>query len=109
MELRGLLKEQKSAECKEKESTDVSGNSSDGQAELKKSLETQQAATKEDPKVTKLSKERGKKNLKEMSDGENPVTNVSTADEMDRPGIQCPSHSKSLKQHATRHRVCVIL
>ncbi|XP_075312442.1 CDK5 regulatory subunit-associated protein 2 isoform X4 [Odontesthes bonariensis] len=107
MELRGLLKEQKSAECKEKESTDVSGNSSDGQAELKKSLETQQAATKDDSKVTKLSKERGKKNLKEMSDGENPVTTVSTADEGDSPEIQCPSHSKSIKQHVTRHRAAV--
>ncbi|XP_072227758.1 uncharacterized protein [Leuresthes tenuis] len=107
MELRGLLKEQKSAECKEKESTDVSGNSSDGQAELKKSLETQQAATKEDSKVTKLSKERGKKNLKEMSDGEDPVTTVSTADKMDSAEMKCPSHSKSLKQHVTRHRAGV--
>uniref|UniRef100_H3DN36 CDK5 regulatory subunit-associated protein 2/Myomegalin coiled coil domain-containing protein n=1 Tax=Tetraodon nigroviridis TaxID=99883 RepID=H3DN36_TETNG len=31
--LRGLLKEQKSTECKEKESADASGDSSDGQAE----------------------------------------------------------------------------
>lgn len=40
-ELRGLLKEQKSAECKEKESTDASssGNSSDGQAEPRRSAE----------------------------------------------------------------------
>nr|XP_019937557.1 PREDICTED: CDK5 regulatory subunit-associated protein 2 isoform X6 [Paralichthys olivaceus] len=40
VEMRGLLKEQKSAECKEKESTDASGNSSDGQAELRQSMET---------------------------------------------------------------------
>ncbi|TWW66400.1 CDK5 regulatory subunit-associated protein 2 [Takifugu flavidus] len=42
-ELRGLLKEQKSAECKEKESADASGDSSDGQAELRRSLETLQS------------------------------------------------------------------
>ncbi|XP_061703679.1 CDK5 regulatory subunit-associated protein 2 isoform X1 [Syngnathoides biaculeatus] len=57
VQLRGLLKEQKSNECKEKESTDASGNSSDGQAELRRSRETLlrvQAKNNEDegPKVT---------------------------------------------------------
>ncbi|XP_077353236.1 CDK5 regulatory subunit-associated protein 2 isoform X3 [Festucalex cinctus] len=41
-QLHGLLKEQKSSECKEKESTDSSGNSSDGQADLRRSRETLQ-------------------------------------------------------------------
>lgn len=40
--LQGLLKEHKSTECKEKESADASGNSSDGQAELRTSLESLQ-------------------------------------------------------------------
>ncbi|XP_024155482.1 CDK5 regulatory subunit-associated protein 2 isoform X3 [Oryzias melastigma] len=41
--LRGLLKEHKSTESKEKESRDASGNSSDGPADLRKSLETLEA------------------------------------------------------------------
>uniref|UniRef100_A0A8C8DSA4 CDK5 regulatory subunit-associated protein 2/Myomegalin coiled coil domain-containing protein n=1 Tax=Oryzias sinensis TaxID=183150 RepID=A0A8C8DSA4_9TELE len=41
--LRGLLKEHKSTESKEKESRDASGNSSDGPTDLRKSLETLEA------------------------------------------------------------------
>ncbi|XP_078812333.1 CDK5 regulatory subunit-associated protein 2 isoform X3 [Oryzias latipes] len=41
--LRGLLKEHKSTESKEKESRDTSGNSSDGPTDLRKSLETLEA------------------------------------------------------------------
>ncbi|RVE65985.1 hypothetical protein OJAV_G00122060 [Oryzias javanicus] len=41
--LRGLLKEHKSTESKEKESREASGNSSDGPADLRKSLETLEA------------------------------------------------------------------
>lgn len=51
-ELRGLLKEQKSTECKEKESADASGESSDGQAELRRSLETLQSDSQSGSSVT---------------------------------------------------------
>ncbi|CAG5867677.1 unnamed protein product [Menidia menidia] len=101
MELRGLLKEQKSAECKEKESTDASGNSSDGQAELRKSVEPPPAATKEDSKVIKLQKERGKQNFL-LSEGETLVTTESTAEEMESSEMK--PHSKNSRQHAARLR-----
>ncbi|XP_041825262.1 CDK5 regulatory subunit-associated protein 2 isoform X3 [Melanotaenia boesemani] len=107
LELRGLLKEQKSTECKEKESIDASGNSSDGQAELRKSSETLQAAAEEVSKVIKLSKERGENKSEEVSDGETPVSTVSTADEMGRPKTQYQSHHKSTKEHVTRYRAGV--
>ncbi|XP_073333749.1 CDK5 regulatory subunit-associated protein 2 isoform X4 [Pagrus major] len=86
-ELRGLLKEQKSTECKEKESTDASGNTSDGQAELRKSVETLQVESKGHSKVSNLSKE--------VSDGETPVT----AEGMESP----QSQNKSAVQHVSRH------
>ncbi|XP_061555293.1 CDK5 regulatory subunit-associated protein 2 isoform X3 [Phycodurus eques] len=57
VQLRGLLKEQKSSESKEKESTDASGNSSDGQAELRRSRETLRAQTKD--KEEEGAKDRG--------------------------------------------------
>ncbi|XP_070780479.1 CDK5 regulatory subunit-associated protein 2 [Enoplosus armatus] len=98
VELRGLLKEQKSTECKEKESTDASGNSSDGQAELRRSVETLQAESKGHSKVINLSKE--------VSDGETLVTTeliVSTTEWMEGPQTEDQSHSKSAKQHAARH------
>ncbi|CAI5667291.1 unnamed protein product [Oreochromis niloticus] len=100
-ELRGLLKEQKSSEYKEKESTDASGNSSEGQAELRKSLE---ALDTEDAKVTKLSKKRGGKKWNEISEGESPITNVSTADDEESPRTNRQPHSNSEKQHFARHR-----
>ncbi|KAM6901049.1 CDK5 regulatory subunit-associated protein 2 [Lycodopsis pacificus] len=105
VELRGLLKEQKSTECKEKESTDASGNSSDGQAELKRSLETLQAESHGQPTVINLSKEKGEKTSVEVTDGESPVTAemiVSTTEGMESPQTKGQSHSKSTKQHVTR-------
>ncbi|XP_034458289.1 CDK5 regulatory subunit-associated protein 2 isoform X14 [Hippoglossus hippoglossus] len=97
--LRGLLKEQKSAECKEKESTDASGNSSDGQAELRQSMETL---------LVEVSNEKGEKNSHEVPDGETPVTTevvVSTAGGMERPKTKGPGqpHIQSGKQDVTRH------
>ncbi|KAM8742927.1 CDK5 regulatory subunit-associated protein 2 isoform 3-T3 [Acanthopagrus schlegelii] len=86
-ELRGLLKEQKSTECKEKESTDASGNSSDGQAELRKSVETLPVESKAHSQVSSLSKD--------MSDGQTPVTTE---------GMESPqSQNKSAMQHVSRH------
>ncbi|XP_069571754.1 CDK5 regulatory subunit-associated protein 2 [Brachyistius frenatus] len=107
VELRGLLKEQKSTECKEKESTDASGNSSEGQAELRTSLETLNTGAKGASVVIKLSKERGEKKPNELSDEEMPVTAVSTVDELESPITKCTSHGKSAKQHFTRHRAGV--
>ncbi|XP_040013049.1 CDK5 regulatory subunit-associated protein 2 isoform X3 [Xiphias gladius] len=97
VELRGLLKEQKSTECKEKESTDASGNSSDGQAELRQGMETPQV---------KMSKEKGEKNSNELSDGETTVTSevvVSTAEGMESPQTKGQSQSKSGKQDVAKH------
>ncbi|XP_071322292.1 CDK5 regulatory subunit-associated protein 2 isoform X2 [Trachinotus anak] len=96
VELRGLLKEQKSTECKEKESTDASGNSSDGQAELRQSMETLQV---------KKSKEKGEKSSNEVSDGETPVTTdviVSTAEEMESPQTTSQSHRKNGREDVTK-------
>lgn len=112
VELRGLLKEQKSTECKEKESTDASGNSSDGQAELKRSLETLQAESHGQPTVINLSKEKGEKTSVEVTDGETPVTTemiVSTTEGMESPQTKGQSHSKSTKQHVTRQGVSFVL
>ncbi|KAM9794762.1 CDK5 regulatory subunit-associated protein 2 isoform 6-T7 [Syngnathus typhle] len=50
--LRGLLKEQKSSEHKEKESTDASGDSSDGQADLRRARETLQGKDEEGAPAT---------------------------------------------------------
>ncbi|XP_042365374.1 CDK5 regulatory subunit-associated protein 2 isoform X2 [Plectropomus leopardus] len=102
-ELRGLLKEQKSTECKEKESRDASGSSSDGQAELRKSTETLQPLSKGHFKVNSLLRE---KNSSEMSDWESLVTTeltVSTTEGMESPQTKGQSHSKSAKQHVARH------
>ncbi|XP_054874995.1 CDK5 regulatory subunit-associated protein 2 isoform X2 [Amphiprion ocellaris] len=106
-ELRGLLKEQKSKECKEKESTDASGNSSEGQADLRTSVETLQAEDQGDSKVIKLLKERREKKWNEVSDGKVPVTTFSTADEKESPLTECQLNSKSAKHHVTRHRAGV--
>lgn len=86
--LRGLLKEQKSTECKEKESADASGDSSDGQAELRRSLETLQTESR---------------NRFSVSDGDNSVAStpvVSSTDGMVNPQIKHPSYRRSPK-----HRV----
>ncbi|KAM7392630.1 hypothetical protein PAMA_007649 [Pampus argenteus] len=102
VELQGLLKEQKSTECKEKESTDASGNSSDGQAELRQRVETLQAGAKGHSKVSRLSKHKGEKSSNEVSGGEIPVTTeliVSPAEESLQTRGQ--SHSKSTKHAAS--------
>ncbi|XP_039636463.1 CDK5 regulatory subunit-associated protein 2 isoform X10 [Perca fluviatilis] len=104
VKLRGLLKEQKSTECKEKESTDASGNSSDGQAELR-SVDTQ-AESKGHSKVLNPSKEKGEKNSNVVSNGDTPVTTeliVSTTEGMESPYTKGQLHSKSAKQHVARH------
>ncbi|XP_061589722.1 CDK5 regulatory subunit-associated protein 2 isoform X1 [Cololabis saira] len=106
-ELRGLLKEQKSAECKEKESTDVSGNTSDGQAELRRSLETLHAEAKDYSGVIRLLKERGEKKLSDVSDGETPVTTAVAADEIKSPQRQSQPQTKGPKQHFARQRASV--
>ncbi|XP_053196350.1 CDK5 regulatory subunit-associated protein 2 isoform X2 [Scomber japonicus] len=106
VELRGLLKEQTSTECKEKESTDASGNSSDGQAELRQSLETLQAGAEGHSKVTRLSKDKGEKISNEVPDEEIPVTMgliVSTEEGSEGLQTKGQSYSKSAKQHVTKH------
>lgn len=108
-QLQGLIKEQKSTECKEKESTDISGNSSDEQAELRNSLETLKAEANHNFKDIKLLKERAEKKSNDVSDGETPLTSVSTADEMESPKHQCQSQGKRAKQLVTRHRVGFML
>lgn len=84
----GLLKEQKSTECKEKESADASGDSSDGQAELRRSLKTDSQARSDGFPV---------------SDGSNTVALtpvVSDLDGMVNLQIKNLSHRRS-----TKHRV----
>lgn len=98
-ELQGLLKEQKSNECKEKESTDASGNSSDGQAELRRSVDSLQDESKVLSEVINVSKE--------VADGETPVTTeptISNTDVMASP----KSHSKSAMQHVAKHGVSCV-
>ncbi|PWA26806.1 hypothetical protein CCH79_00001062 [Gambusia affinis] len=97
LKLWGLLKEQKSTECKEKESADVSGSSSDGQAELRRTLEMPQSTPKRGSMVFKSPKQTTKKSSK-ASAGETSTTNVSSADENPKP--QSKTHHKSPKQHA---------
>ncbi|XP_027882324.1 CDK5 regulatory subunit-associated protein 2 isoform X1 [Xiphophorus couchianus] len=104
LKLWGLLKELKSTECKEKESADVSGSSSDMQAELRRTLETLQSNPKLVSMVFKSPKQTTKKSSK-ASAGETAVTNVSSADENPKP--QSKTHHKSPKQHVTRHRAGV--
>ncbi|XP_014899100.1 CDK5 regulatory subunit-associated protein 2 isoform X9 [Poecilia latipinna] len=104
LKLWGLLKEQKSTECKEKESADVSGNSSDGQAELRRSLETLQSNPKRGSTIFKSPKQTPKKSSKVLA-SETAVTNVSSADEYPQP--QSKTYHKSPKQHVTRHRAGV--
>uniref|UniRef100_A0A1A7YZQ5 CDK5 regulatory subunit associated protein 2 n=1 Tax=Iconisemion striatum TaxID=60296 RepID=A0A1A7YZQ5_9TELE len=99
--LRGLLKEQKSTEFKEKESKDASGNSSDGQAELRKSLEMLHAKSKDGSKVFEESRE---KKSGEVSERETPVTTDGTADETESSKPQSQSPSRRAKQHVSRHR-----
>lgn len=106
--LQGAVKEQKSTECKEKESIDISENSSDGQAELRKSLETLQAEPNHNFMDIRLLKEKAEKS-DEVSDGKTHLTSVSTADEMESPKPQHQTQSKRAEQLVTRHRVGFIL
>lgn len=99
--LQGVLKEQKSTECKEKESVEISGNCSDGQAELRKSLETLQAEPNHNFNDIKLLKERAEKS-NEVLDGN---ISVSTADEMESSKPQHQTHSKRANQLVARRRV----
>ncbi|XP_026152764.1 CDK5 regulatory subunit-associated protein 2 isoform X2 [Mastacembelus armatus] len=104
VELRGLLKEQKSTECKEKESTDASGNSSDGQADLKQCMETLKPETKDNSKAIKLLKEKREKKCNEVLEGETPVTTELIVTEgMESPQPQGHSQIKSTKLHVARH------
>ncbi|XP_028274258.1 CDK5 regulatory subunit-associated protein 2 isoform X2 [Parambassis ranga] len=106
-ELRGLLKEQKSTECKEKESTDASGNSSEGLAESRRSDEALHARVKGDSKSFKLLKERGAKKSDEVSEDEISVTTVSAADKKENLPTKGQAHNRSAKQHVTRQRASV--
>lgn len=94
-QLRGLLKEQTSTEWKEKESADVSGNSSDVQAD--------RAAGRSQSKVVDPSK---------VSDGNAAVTTeitasstVSSTEWEESPETKDQSHRKRPKQHTARHGV----
>ncbi|XP_060917461.1 CDK5 regulatory subunit-associated protein 2 isoform X3 [Labrus mixtus] len=100
VELRGLLKEQKSSESKEKESRDASGNSSDGQAELRRSAESLQGEAGGHTKVMNLPTEEGDKNSYKMSDGER---HVSTTEGTKNPPTNGQTLNKSAKQHVTNH------
>ncbi|XP_041666667.1 CDK5 regulatory subunit-associated protein 2 isoform X2 [Cheilinus undulatus] len=99
-ELRGLLKEHKSTESKEKESRDASGNSSDGQSELRRSVESLQAETEGHSKVVNLPAEEEDGKSYRMSDGER---SVSTTEERKNLQTKGQTQSKSVKQHATKH------
>nr|XP_020476697.1 CDK5 regulatory subunit-associated protein 2 isoform X3 [Monopterus albus] len=109
-ELRGLLKEQTSTECKEKENIDASGNSTEEQAELKQSMETLQSESKGHSKVIRLLNESREKMSNEESEGETPVTSeliVSTTEVIESSQSKGQSHSKRAKHHVARHGVGV--
>lgn len=105
--MRGLLKEQKSTECKERESTDASGSSSDIQAELRESVETLPCDTQaESHGQSEVIKQPG------VSDGKTAVTSepiVSTTDGMACPQTKGQPHRKSAKQYNARHGVSFVL
>ncbi|KAM3874007.1 CDK5 regulatory subunit-associated protein 2 [Diretmus argenteus] len=105
-ELRGRLKEEKSTESKEKESADTSGDSSDGQAELRKTVERLRVEAKGHRKVISLLKECLGRNSGEVSDGETHVTTeliVSMVQEMENQQTKGQLHSRRGKQYITRH------
>ncbi|AWP15484.1 putative CDK5 regulatory subunit-associated protein 2 [Scophthalmus maximus] len=90
VELRGLLKEHKSTECKEKESTDASGNSSDGQAELRQSMEALSV---------KLSNEKGERNSQHVSGGETLIT----TEGIESPQTKGQTHTTGGKHNVAKH------
>lgn len=92
-QLRGLLKEQLSTEWKEKESADASGNSSDVQAEAKRTAGCSQSKVSEPCTV---------------SDEKVPVTTeliASSTEWEESPETKSQSHKKRQKQHNVRHGV----
>lgn len=100
------MKEQKSTESKERASTNVSGNSSDGQTELSQGIEKSQAESKGHSKLL-----RGK-NTKEVSDAEIPVTTqliVSAAEGTEGLLTEGQTHNTSVKQHVATHGVRFVL
>lgn len=112
VELQGLLKEQKSTESKERESTNTSGNSSDGQTELTQSVEKAQTESKGHSKLLGEKGEKILKNTKEVSDEEIHVTTrliVSTAEGIESPQTEGQTHSGSVKHYIARHGVSFVL
>ncbi|XP_030005659.1 CDK5 regulatory subunit-associated protein 2 isoform X2 [Sphaeramia orbicularis] len=109
VKLRGLLKEHTSSESKERESMDASGESSDGQAELRKSMETLQAEAKSQSKVIELSNEKKERKSNDISEQERAVTTELTGstEKMDSPQEKGPSYSNTAKQWVTRHGAAV--
>ncbi|XP_067341071.1 CDK5 regulatory subunit-associated protein 2 isoform X6 [Channa argus] len=96
-ELRGLLKEQKSTESKERASADASGNSSDGQAEMQQNMEKVQSNVN-----SRLLREKQEKTL---THEETPATiqlDVSTTEVLESPQSKDQSHSESVK-HVARY------
>lgn len=72
-------------------------------------METPQAESKGHSKGIKLSKEKGEKNSNEVSDEETLELIVSTTEGTESPQTKGQSHSKSGKQHVTRHGVSFFL
>lgn len=111
-ELRGLLKEESSTESKEKESADTSGDSSDGQAELRKTVERLRTEAKGHRMVIRLLNEQLEGKSGETSDGEtrfNMELIVSVNQDMEDLQTKGQSHVKSPRQHITRHGVGFVL
>ncbi|XP_028318007.1 CDK5 regulatory subunit-associated protein 2 isoform X2 [Gouania willdenowi] len=99
--LRGLMKEQKSSMHKEKESADASGNSSEGQTEMRRSLETLFPQAKDTLMVAKQLKDnRDVKKSYEVPDGELPGTKT----EEKRFLMARQKQSKNAKQQSTSER-----
>ncbi|XP_029371082.1 CDK5 regulatory subunit-associated protein 2 isoform X2 [Echeneis naucrates] len=98
MQLRGLLKEQKSTECKEKESTDASSNSSDGQAEFWQSTKTQDV---------KMLKEEGHSEMSDRVTHGTKEVIVSTSEEKEDPQTKGQSQRKTGMQDVAKNGVGV--
>ncbi|XP_056146744.1 CDK5 regulatory subunit-associated protein 2 isoform X3 [Lampris incognitus] len=105
LELQGLLKEGNSTEFKERESADTSGDSSDGQADLRRTVEKLRAEAKSHHKVIRLLKEQLKMNSGEVLEGDIHVTSqliVSTAQEREGQQTKSLSHIRSPRLHISR-------
>lgn len=95
MQLRGLLKEQTTAECKEKASPEGPGIGADGPKELKRS-EALQAETK--GQVIRPSTYTQEKTSKKTSDGEAVVPR----EELEGPSSKGQLHGKVAMQKVSR-------